>query len=106
VRVDLFRIAGQWLALAGFFDAGDVAGPSCGTSAICRALFGRVSTSVAWGDLHLAAGGGLRYRTLIGTIRVDLGVRLNRLSPREPNGTPNPDPGQRFAFHISVGESF
>jgi outer membrane translocation and assembly module TamA len=69
-------------------------------------IFGRLSTSVNIGNLHYATGGGLRYRTLIGTIRVDLGIRLNRLSEREPDGTPNPDPGQRFAFHISVGESF
>ncbi len=108
LRVDVARLFGQWLAIAGFFDAGDVAAPSCGTdpAGACRALFGRVPTSVQWSNLHLAAGGGLRYRTLIGTVRVDLGVRLNRLSPREPDGTPNPDPGQRLAFHISVGESF
>jgi translocation and assembly module TamA len=108
LRVDVAQLFGQWLAVAGFFDAGDVAAPSCGAdpTGACRALFGRVPTSVQWGNLHLAVGGGLRYRTLIGTVRVDLGVRLNRLSQREPDGTPNPDPGQRFAFHISVGESF
>jgi translocation and assembly module TamA len=89
LRVDLFRIAGSWLAAAAFFDAGDVG-----------------AQSVKLGDLHYATGGGLRYRTVIGTIRFDFGVRLNRLSPTEPDGTPNPDPGQRFAFHISVGEAF
>jgi hypothetical protein len=43
---------------------------------------------------------------VIGTVRFDLGVRLNRLSPTQADGTPNADPGQRFAFHLSVGEPF
>jgi len=108
LRVDLFKLAGQWLAIAAFVDAGDVAGPKCAAdpTGVCQTIFGRISTSVNWANLNYATGGGLRYRTVIGTIRVDLGIRLNRLSEREPDGTPNPDPGQRFAFHISVGESF
>jgi translocation and assembly module TamA len=89
LRVDLFKIAGNWLALAAFLDGGDVA-----------------AQKVAFTNLHWAAGGGLRYRTILGVIRFDLGVRLNRLEPFEPDGTPNPDPGQRFAFHLSVGEAF
>ena len=55
--------------------------------------------------LH-AVGGGLRYKTVIGTIRADIGVRVNRTAPCETDGTPNPDPGSRVAFHISIGESF
>ena len=51
-------------------------------------------------------GGGLRYQTIVGTIRADLGVRLNRLDPTEPDGTPNPDPGERLVLHISIGEAF
>jgi outer membrane protein assembly factor BamA len=110
VRVDIVKLFGQWLSLAAFLDAGDVAAPTCVAGAdpnsTCQVFFGRLSHSVNWGDLYYATGGGLRYRTLIGTVRVDLGVRLNRLTEREPDGTPNADPGQRFAFHISVGESF
>jgi translocation and assembly module TamA len=105
LRLNLFRLYGNWFALAGFLDGGDVAAPSCG-SVECRRLTGNVPTSIDFAELHWASGGGLRYKTLIGTIRVDLGVRLNRLSPFEANGVPNPDPGQRFAFHISVGEAF
>jgi len=56
--------------------------------------------------LHYASGGGLRYKTLIGTVRADVGVRLNRTSAMEPDGTPNPDPGSRVAFHLSIGEPF
>lgn len=103
VRVDLFNIAGNWLAIAGFVDGGDVGAPSCST-AQCRALYH--DTSVDLTDLHWAAGGGVRFKTIIGTLRFDVGVRLNRLAAMEANGTPNPDPGQRMAYHLSVGEAF
>jgi hypothetical protein len=39
-------------------------------------------------------------------VRADLGVRLNRLTPTQPDGTPNADPGDRYAFHLSLGEAF
>jgi translocation and assembly module TamA len=104
LRLNLFRIAGNWLSVATFLDVGDVAAPNCQSQGCVLPPGSR--TTVAWGDLYYATGGGLRYRTLIGTLRVDLGVRLNRLSPTEADGLPNADPGQRFAFHISVGEAF
>jgi translocation and assembly module TamA len=108
LRVDVLQIHGQWLAFAAFLDGGDVAAPSCGapTANSTCALFGRAPTHVSLTNLHWAAGGGLRLRTIVGTVRFDLGVRLNRTTERQPDGTPNPDPGQRFAFHISVGEAF
>lgn len=52
------------------------------------------------GTLHWAAGLGLRFRTLVGPVRADLGYRLNRTGPDEPA------PGSRFAFHLSLGEAF
>ncbi|MCA1663777.1 MAG: BamA/TamA family outer membrane protein, partial [Myxococcales bacterium] len=103
LRVNLFAIAGNWLALAAFLDAGDVSAPSCSTDQ-CRALYR--NTSVQIENLHYAAGGGLRFKTLIGTLRFDVGVRLNRLADVEADGTPNPDPHQRVAYHVSVGEAF
>jgi translocation and assembly module TamA len=104
LRVDVLRLSGNWVALATFVDGGDVGTPSCGGVPACSRV---PSTSgVDWGDLNWAVGGGLRYRTPLGVVRVDVGVRLNRLSPFEPNGTPNPDPGQRVAFHLSLGEAF
>ncbi len=109
LRVEIFKLFGQWLSLAAFLDAGDVAAPTCAGSnplGTCQVFFGHLSHSVNFADLYYAVGGGLRYRTIIGTVRFDLGVRLNRLTEREPDGTPNADPGQRFAFHLSVGESF
>jgi len=103
LRMDLFRISGNWLSLVGFLDAGDVAAPVCGIAS-CPTTLGR--TSIDYADLHVATGGGLRLKTVIGTVRVDLGVRLNRLGAVEPDGTPNPDPGSRFAVHLSIGEAF
>jgi hypothetical protein len=104
LRVDVVRLFGRWLVLAAFVDGGDVSGPSCGGSSSCARVAAR--SSVDWDDLHWAAGGGLRYRTLLGSVRADLGVRLNRLTPFQPDGAPNPDPGERFAFHLSFGEAF
>lgn len=104
VRVSVVKLFKNWLLLAGFMDIGDVAAPRCSGSA-CTALSGYLQ-SVDFTRLHVAVGGGLRYQTLVGTIRADLGVRLNRLAEREPDGLPNPDPGQRLVFHISIGEAF
>ena len=91
VRTDVVRLGGNWLGLAAFVDAGDV--PPIGSR-------------LDLGQLNYAVGGGLRYRTVIGVIRFDMGVRLNRLSDFQPDGRPNPDPGQRFAFHLGIGEPF
>jgi outer membrane protein assembly factor BamA len=51
-------------------------------------------------NLHWAAGPGLRVKTLIGAIRLDVAYRLNRYGPGEP------DPNSRLAFHLSIGEAF
>jgi outer membrane translocation and assembly module TamA len=84
-RLDLFKLNKRWLSLATFVDAGDVTEPN----------------ALALGNLHYAAGLGLRYDTLIGPVRVDVGYRLNRT-----NGPMDPDPGSHFAFHLSLGEAF
>lgn len=51
-------------------------------------------------DLHWAAGGGVRLLTLVGPVRFDVGYRLNRKGPLEP------DPGSTIAYHLSIGEAF
>lgn len=51
-------------------------------------------------DLHWAAGLGLRFGTVIGPVRFDVGYRLNRAGMDEPM------PGDRVAFHLSLGEAF
>jgi translocation and assembly module TamA len=103
-RLKLFKIAGNWLSIVAFADAGDVAAPrqSCKPGAVCSVPY---SSTIDLTKLHLAVGGGLRYRTVIGTVRFDLGVRLNRLAVREGD-IENPDPGQQFVPHISIGEAF
>lgn len=51
-------------------------------------------------DLNWAAGLGLRLFTLVGAIRLDVGYRLNRTGPG------NPDAGSHYAFHLSIGEAY
>ncbi len=51
-------------------------------------------------NLHYATGGGLRAITPIGSVRFDVGVRLNRRGSDEPSGD------SRFAYHLSIGEAF
>ena len=101
-RLKLFTLAGNWLSLAAFADAGDVAAPACPQGGCSTPAY---APALDLKRLHVAVGGGLRYRTVIGTVRFDLGVRLNHLEVLE-EGLENPDPGQRFAYHISIGESF
>jgi outer membrane translocation and assembly module TamA len=52
--------------------------------------------------LHLcwAAGFGVRVHTIVGPVRADIGYRLNRMGPTDP------EPGSTFACHISLGEAF
>ena len=95
LRVRAVRLFGSWLEVAGFLDAGDVAAPG-----------GQPHDHINLSELHVAVGGGVRYKTVIGTLRADVGVRLNRLSDVEPDGRPNPDPHQPVAFHLSIGEPF
>jgi outer membrane translocation and assembly module TamA len=52
------------------------------------------------GDLHWAAGGGLRFFTPIGPVRFDIGYRLNRF------GVTEPEPNDRYHFFIGVGEAY
>jgi translocation and assembly module TamA len=87
LRLRMFRLFGYWLSLVGFFDAGDVVS---------------VFDDLAFDRLHLATGGSLLYQTPIGSVRIGIGVRLNRL---EDTGD-NPDPGSRLAFHLTLGEAF
>jgi translocation and assembly module TamA len=51
-------------------------------------------------NLHWAVGVGLRLSTIVGPVRGDVGYRLNRTGPMEP------DPYSRVAFHLSLGEAF
>jgi outer membrane protein assembly factor BamA len=85
LRIQVTKLGGNWLGIAPFFDAGDV-----------TARFSDLELK----NLNLATGAALQYLTPVGVVRAGLGIRLNRLGPG------NPDPGDRVAFHISIGEAF
>ena len=51
-------------------------------------------------NLHWAVGLGLRLFTIVGPVRADVGYRLNRTGPG------NPDAGSHWAFHLSIGEAY
>jgi translocation and assembly module TamA len=52
------------------------------------------------GNLNWALGAGLRLFTVLGPIRFDVGYRLNRTGPMDP------EPGSKYAFHLSIGEAY
>ena len=84
-RYDMFQLAEQWVAAAVFLDGADVTGDL---------------DALDLANLHWATGAGLRYDSPVGPVRFDIGFRLNRVGPGEP------DPGDRFAFHLTLGEAF
>jgi translocation and assembly module TamA len=90
-RIDVMKIADNWVGVVPFLDAGDVT-PTVSEMNLAQ--------------LHYATGLDLNYDTPVGVARVGLGIRLNRLSPFGPNGLPNPDPGLRYAFHFTIGQAF
>ena len=84
-RVPLTTWRALKFGLATFIDGGDV---TEGWGAIDA------------GDLHWAAGAGLRIDTIVGIIRADLAYRLTR------SGSGEPRPGDDFAYHLGIGEAF
>ncbi|HEX8114667.1 MAG TPA: BamA/TamA family outer membrane protein [Kofleriaceae bacterium] len=85
-RVPITKVRTMPLGIVAFLDGGDVTETPGGLD---------------FGNLHWAVGGGLRVITPVGPVRLDVGYRLNRTS-----GPNNPDPGQRFAYHLTIGEAF
>jgi len=85
LRVDVRKIGGAWLDVVPFVDAGNV-----------TARFADLSLDA----LNVAVGLSLEYTTPIGVVRGGAGVRVNRVEGDVP------DPGQRFAYHITIGEAF
>jgi outer membrane protein insertion porin family len=71
------------LYVVGFVDAGDV-----------RAGLAEYDLT----QLNYSAGGGLRYDTPFGKIRLDVGARLNE--------TPLSRGEDSWAFHLGLGEAF
>ena len=85
LRIDVTKIGGAWLDLVPFVDAGNV------TMAF---------SDLGLSNLNVAVGLSVEYTTPIGVVRGGMGVRVNRLEGDVP------DPGQRFAYHITIGEAF
>ncbi|HEX8115171.1 MAG TPA: BamA/TamA family outer membrane protein, partial [Kofleriaceae bacterium] len=85
-RVPVTTIRGMRFGIVTFLDGGDVT---------------ETPGELDLGDLNWAVGGGLRLITAIGPVRFDIGYRLNRTS-----GPNDPDPGQHFAYHLTIGEAF
>jgi outer membrane protein assembly factor BamA len=85
LRFEALKLFGNWLNLVAFADGAD---------ATMRL------SELDLGKLHWAVGGGLRYLTPVGPVRFDVGVRLNRTGPGEP------DPNSHYAIHVSLGEAF
>ena len=90
LRFDVTRVRDNWLGMTLFVDAGDV-----------TPTFDQLDP----GNLHYAVGTDLTYQTPIGNVRAGIGVRLNRVDAG-PMALPNPDPGERIAFHLTIGEAF
>lgn len=87
IRWDIARIMSYPFGIVLFTDAGDV------VSEVGQLKLGK---------LHYAAGVGLRFEPII-AIRLDFAYRLNRYTEDDPL---NPAPGERFAFHFSLGQAF
>lgn len=82
-RYDAFRFRDEWVGVVGFADGGDVP---------------LEQDSIDLGNLHWAIGAGLRYDTLVGPVRFDLGYRITRTDELTHTGN--------WAFHFSLGEAF
>lgn len=85
LRSHIGKVKGMGVGGVVFLDGGDVVDEN---------------DSIQYGNLHWAAGLGLRLFTVVGAIRADLGYRLNRTGPGEP------EPGSNYAFHLSIGEAY
>jgi outer membrane translocation and assembly module TamA len=85
VRSRLGKLKGMGVGGVAFLDGGDVV---------------EQGQHVDLSNLHWAAGLGVRLYTIVGAVRADLGYRLNR------TGFMEPEPGSKFAFHLSIGEAF
>jgi outer membrane protein assembly complex protein YaeT len=61
------------------------------------------AAGVQLADLRYAAGGGLRYQTPVGPVRLDVGYQLNPIPGLLVNGEPQ---ARRWRVHFSVGQAF
>jgi outer membrane protein assembly complex protein YaeT len=76
------------VGVVGFLDAGNV------WSEDWRSPFG---------SLQRAVGGGLRYESIVGVIRADVGYQLNPIAGLRLDGQPQK---RRWRIHLSIGHAF
>ena len=84
-RFPITTVRGMPLGGVTFLDGGDVT---------------ETPSELSLGHLNYAAGIGLRLKTVVGPVRADFGYRLNRTTATDP------EPGSKYAFHLSLGEAF
>jgi outer membrane translocation and assembly module TamA len=84
LRRHLSQLFGRDLGGAVFLDGGNVF---------------RRANEIDLSKLRGAAGFGVRYDTPLGTIRLDFGFKLKRMTQ---NGTPE----RGWEYHLSIGEAF
>ncbi|MEX0929050.1 MAG: BamA/TamA family outer membrane protein [Balneolales bacterium] len=92
IRQDLRRIIRNF-GISGFLDGGQV---------------WREPTGFNINELQFGIGGGIRYQSPIGPVRVDAGYKINP-SPedlREFEGADFGPPLNRWALHFSIGQAF
>ena len=73
----------------------------------CRDLSAAATCDFSY--MSQAVGTGVRYKTPIGPVRVDLGYNLNPpvFPVKQPaSGAPYADQGRRFNFFFSIGQTF
>ena len=92
--VELRIRLGSSFGIVGFFDMGDV----------------NAEDFFRFDRTNPAAGFGLRYLTIVGAIRFDVGFRLGRTIPDPNNTMPKDDDLLIFqtpgAMHLTIGEAF
>ena len=85
-RIPITTVYSMPLGFVTFLDGGDVV---------------ETPGDVNFGQLHWAVGGGLRLKTVVGPVRLDVGYRINRVG-----GPDDPAAGARYAYHVTIGEAF
>jgi outer membrane protein insertion porin family len=97
--VELRFPVGWIISGALFLDAGNVWDKP--SDLTFRRVFSPLAPGAGYEDMRYSFGGGLRFKSPVGPIRVDYGYKLR--STREDQRDLNP---RRGAFHFSLGQAF
>ncbi len=80
-----------------------IRGPLTGVAFIDSGTVSIDPWEIAASDLRYDAGAGLRYDTIIGPIRLDVGYQLNPIPGLVTGGEPQQ---RRWRIHVSLGQAF